>query len=395
MKKLMLASCLFFLSIAVFAAEINFLEDPVWSTVLARAKKENKMIFLDGYATWCGPCKNMDSQTYKDQAVADYYNANFINVKYDLEKGEGKTLAEKYLVSAYPYLMFINPDGVMLHKGVGFKQAADFVDLGKEAKNPATQYYTLKNKAASLTSTEFAKFAAMASAFEDEDYPQLAKDYVAKQPDILANQDLIDLVMESIDELPNEKALTYFAQNKAKVISSGKYDAEEFESKLVGFAIQYAISDEVQKDPDHLDFPAIQAILDKYIPTKAFFVFNYFKAQNAIGEKKLDEATQSLELLIANTPGKVNFDQICNAMMGMGPDLAKEGKLEPILKKFDAIVVPAKDADRTYMKEFVKAVIYIKSKEFDKFKTIANAMIASTTTPQNVKDDLKAALARM
>lgn len=395
MKKITFVVSLLLVAIGAVAAEISFLENPVWNTVLERAKKENKMIFLDGYATWCGPCKNMDAETYKDQAVADFYNANFINVKYDMEKGEGKMLSEKYFVTAYPYLAFINTDGVMLHKGVGFMGAEDFVALGKEAKNPASQYYTLKNKALALSPKDFAKFAMMASGFEDEDFEQIASDYLAKQPDILGNEALIELVMESIGGLPNEKALDYFAKSKAKIISSGKYSEEDFEARLVGFTIEYSISDEVQVDPNVLDYDGMKAAFDKYIPKQAFFVFNYFRSQQALEEKKIDEAITYLELLIANTPSKVNYDQLCNAMMGIGEQLSKEGKLEGVLTKFEAIVLGPDLADRVYMKEFVKAVIYLESKELDKFKAIADQLISSSTTPSSVKEDLKGALAEI
>jgi thiol-disulfide isomerase/thioredoxin len=215
MKKLILAICLLVITTSAFAAEITFLENPAWATVLAKAKQENKLIFLDGFATWCGPCKKMDQETYKDQAVADFFNANFINVKYDMEKGEGKTLAEKYLVEAYPNLMFINSDGVMLHKGVGFLEAAEFVNLGKDAKNPASQYYTLKKNALQLTSAQFAKFAVMAKGFEDEDFEKLGEDYLTKQGDILANADLISLIMESIDLFTERKCIGLCCQERS------------------------------------------------------------------------------------------------------------------------------------------------------------------------------------
>jgi thiol-disulfide isomerase/thioredoxin len=396
MKKLILALCLFVISVSAFAAEIKFLENPEWASVLAKAKQEKKMIFLDGYATWCGPCKKMDEETYKDQAVADYFNANFINVKYDMEKGEGKTLSEKYLVTAYPNLMFINADGVMLHKGVGFLEAAEFVGLGKEAKDPASQYYTLKKNALQLSTAQFAKFAEMATSFEDEDFDQLGQDYLAKQADILGNADLISLIMTSIDILPNENALAYFAKSEAKITDAGKYTNAEFQERLIGLAIDYAISEHVQKDQSNIDFVALKNILDKYIPTdKAFFVYHYFKAQYALDNEKIDEGATELEFIIANTPAKVTLDQISNAMMNMGPDLLEKGKLAAVLQKFDAIKLTGNDASKAYMKEFVKAIIYIKVKDFTKFETIAKAMIASSATPQSVKDDLQSALDRM
>lgn len=394
MKRLLLALSLLIVTISVNAAEINFLDNPVWSTVLEKAKKENKLIFLDGYATWCGPCKKMDAETYKDQAVADFYNANFINVRYDMETGEGKMLAEKYMVTAYPYLIFTDAAGVMLHKGVGFKSAADFVTLGKDGKNPSTQYYTLKKNAAKLSSADFEKFAAAAIDSEDEEIDDLIGQYLSNQADILGDANLIKLVMERASVLPSEKMLTYFKNSHDKIIKAG-YTEEEFAERLVGLSLAYSLSSSVQSDPDHPDMVIVESFLTKFIPEKAYFVANYFKAQFALDNKNYDEAANTLSSLISNVPAKVSFDQICNALMGMGPELSKQGKAEELLKKFDAIVLPAKEMDKAYMKDFVRLIIFIKNGEMEKFKTMAKELIAKPTVPSNVKEDLKAALGRI
>ena len=47
------------------------------------------MIFLDAYASWCGPCKMLQKNVFTKKAVGDFYNSKFINVKMDMEKGEG------------------------------------------------------------------------------------------------------------------------------------------------------------------------------------------------------------------------------------------------------------------------------------------------------------------
>jgi thioredoxin-related protein len=395
MKRLSLTIFLFAVTLTGFAAEINFLDNPAWDTVLARAKKENKMIFLDAYATWCGPCKNMDAETYKDQAVAAYYNANFINVKYDMEKGEGKMLAQRFMVTAYPSLLFVDAAGLLLHKGLGFMESEDFVTLGKDAKSPNSQYYTLKKNALNLSAADFAKFSALAIGFQDEELDALAKSYLAKQPDILGNAGLIDLVMRSVSSLPDEKALAYFAKSKDKITAANKYTAEEFDDRLISLALMYSISDAVQTDPNNYDFDRIKKVLDQYVPTKSFFLLNYFKIQHLLEQEKIDEASATLALLFANTPAIVTLDQACNTMMSIGPVLLIAGKLDAALQKFDAIVVPAKDADKAYMKDFVKAIIYVKGKQMDQFKTIANDMLANPKVPQSVKDDLKAALEKV
>jgi thiol-disulfide isomerase/thioredoxin len=394
MRKLLTATFLFLITISVQAAEIIFLDNPVWSTVLEKAKKENKMIFLDGYATWCGPCKKMDSETYKDQAVADYYNANFINVRYDMEKGEGKMLAEKYDVTAYPYLIFTDPAGVILHKGVGFLEAADFVSLGKAGKDPSTQYFTLKKKAMQLPSAEFEKFVATGVNFEDEEIDDLMDQYLSNQSDILGDQYLMRLVMEHVSALPNEKMLAYFAANKAKLIKGG-YSEDQIAERMVSLTLGHALSPTTQTDPSQPDFTIVEGLLTKYTPEKAYFVLHYFKAQFALDNKKYDEALTELNLIADNTPVKVNFDQLCNAAMGMAPELEKQGKAEAFLKKFDAVTLPAKDADKAYMKEFVRAIIAIKNGDMEKFKTLANQMLAKPSVPAAVKEDLKSALGRM
>lgn len=109
---------------------IKFFEG-TWDEALQLAKKENKLIFLDVYATWCGPCKRLSAQTFPDPEVGKYYNERFINVKVDGEKGEGLTLRQRYGVRGYPTLLFINHKGEVVHKTAGFRDPQRFIDLGK------------------------------------------------------------------------------------------------------------------------------------------------------------------------------------------------------------------------------------------------------------------------
>ena len=44
-----------------------------------------KKIFIDVYTAWCGWCKVMDKNTFKDSTVASYINKNFHAVKMDAE----------------------------------------------------------------------------------------------------------------------------------------------------------------------------------------------------------------------------------------------------------------------------------------------------------------------
>lgn len=98
----------------------------------AKANKENKLIFMDAYTSWCAPCRFMASNVFTDQSVGEYYNAHFINMKVDMEKGEGVDLSRRYSVMAYPTLLFINGNGEVKSRTMGGKPAADFIALGQK-----------------------------------------------------------------------------------------------------------------------------------------------------------------------------------------------------------------------------------------------------------------------
>lgn len=113
-----------------------------FSEVLAKAKKENKMIYIDCYTTWCGPCKWMAKNVFTNDTVADFYNKNFINAKIDMENGEGIELAKKYDIRAYPTMLYLNSDGVQLHRTCGSATVANFILNAENALSPNKQLAT-------------------------------------------------------------------------------------------------------------------------------------------------------------------------------------------------------------------------------------------------------------
>lgn len=134
MKKFLI----FFLSIfAAFQMEaqgIDFFHG-TWNEALAEAKKTGRPIFVDAYAKWCGPCKRMAKTTFMDDVAGEFFNANFINMKIDAEEGEGRKFRQKYPVSAFPTLFFIDEKGEVLHKAVGGQSVEGLITLGKFALN--------------------------------------------------------------------------------------------------------------------------------------------------------------------------------------------------------------------------------------------------------------------
>lgn len=118
---------------------IEFDKNSKWNALLAKARKENKLIFIDAYTVWCRPCIQMARDVFTLDKVADFYNKNFINVSMDMEKGEGPGLAKKYEVAAYPAFLFINGKGELVHRDGGFMEAPSFINVGEKALEKMNQ----------------------------------------------------------------------------------------------------------------------------------------------------------------------------------------------------------------------------------------------------------------
>lgn len=125
---------LFFLAFTQMASAqgIEFFSG-TWPEALEKAKKEDLLIFVDAYASWCGPCKRMAAQTFPDPKAGEFFNANFLNLKIDMEKPENAEFAQKYPVNSYPTLMFIDAEGIIVLKEVGGKNVDQLLETGRKA----------------------------------------------------------------------------------------------------------------------------------------------------------------------------------------------------------------------------------------------------------------------
>lgn len=113
---------------------INF-SDLSFAEAKALAKKKKKIIFIDAYASWCGPCKMLDKNTFSDQSVGTYFNDKFISVKIDCEKHpDGRTVASTYSVTAYPTLIWIDAEGNLVKKEVGYKNPEQLLRAVQDIK---------------------------------------------------------------------------------------------------------------------------------------------------------------------------------------------------------------------------------------------------------------------
>jgi thiol-disulfide isomerase/thioredoxin len=116
----------------IFAQEGIEFYHGAWKEAVEMAKKENKIIFVDAFAKWCGPCKRMASTVFTDAKVGEFFNSNFVNMKLDMEEEEGFEFRDLFPVSAFPTLFFIDPaKGEVVQKQVGALDADGFLKLAR------------------------------------------------------------------------------------------------------------------------------------------------------------------------------------------------------------------------------------------------------------------------
>lgn len=103
------------------------------------AKSQHKMIFADCYTQWCVPCKGMEKNVFALDSIADFFNSHFINVKLDMEKGEGPAAIKAYLIGAFPTYLLFDEDGKQIYKFVGGMSAEEFMAKIRIGINPENE----------------------------------------------------------------------------------------------------------------------------------------------------------------------------------------------------------------------------------------------------------------
>lgn len=137
---------------------INFEHGLSWKRIQDKAIKENKYIFIDCFTTWCGPCITMSKDVFPTPEVGKYYNANFINVKVQIDTtakddndvknwyADAHNLLKEYKIKSFPTFLFFSPNGHLVHRATGGMSKEDFLIVGRNAQSPNKQYYTLVDK---------------------------------------------------------------------------------------------------------------------------------------------------------------------------------------------------------------------------------------------------------
>jgi thiol-disulfide isomerase/thioredoxin len=238
MKNKMLLFGALFVAGSSFAQtkEIHF-EKSSFADIKAKAKKENKLIFIDAYTSWCGPCKWMAKNVFTNDTVADYFNAKFVNAKIDMEQGEGPEIGKLYDVRCYPNLLVIDGDGKLVHRGAGAKQTKELIEFAENSFNTekrfskyTSEYATKKSDATFLLNYMDALDKGCLPADD------VLKDYFATQKEeSLSNRQNWTAIREYINDY-NSKEFDYLLKH----VDTYKklYTADSVDQKIKSVLIQ-------------------------------------------------------------------------------------------------------------------------------------------------------------
>lgn len=250
----------FFLGNNSFAQGIQF-DKGNWQEIMAKAESEDKLIFVDAYASWCGPCKKMARNVFTKPQVGEFFNAKFVNAKIDMEKGEGANLARKWKVRAYPTLLFLNSAGEVVHQAIGYHNSDLLIELGEAALDPDRNSGSISKKYAAgdrspklLYNYALAKFDAM-----DESYIETAEEYLGTQSDW--NNDLNrEFIYRMVNDLDSKMA-------RHMVDNLSAYKTQLGEQAMAG-KIDELVQNKVAYAENENDLKAVENFYNKIYPGK-------------------------------------------------------------------------------------------------------------------------------
>ena len=314
MKKTVLLFLVVF-SASLYAQEvgIKFSKDSLLSDALTQAKKEGKLVFIDCYTTWCGPCKFLAKEIFPQKEVGDFYNSHFINLTFDMEKGEGLKIREKYGVQAFPTLLFLNAEGEKVHMGLGSMPAFAFIDLGKAALDETRNLrgITAKMKAGDK-SVQTLLLYLKANHYTPDANALVTEYFKTASDEEKLSIEAWDLFVNFINDIDHEQ-FQYFLKHRSAY--EQKFDKKKVDSKIVnGFAYyqqKYNDNPDKMKSLKSID----PALYEKFVALHDFSIANYEFQKNKTDKTKWNNYIAKAKLAIAQDDTEpMNINNVCWAI---------------------------------------------------------------------------------
>ena len=200
---------------------INFIASQPFEEVLKVAKAQKKNIFVDCFATWCGPCKLLAQKTFPQKEVGDFFNSRFICIQYDVEKGDGIGFYKNYQsnIPGLPTMLLINPEGKVIHAIVGFREPKALIDDISKSLKGKTLSMLEKQYQDGERSIDFMKeyLAALKSAYKKKEMETVTKAYLNELPvEALLDRDIWNMAKDYISN-PYASDYQFVINNSYKI----------------------------------------------------------------------------------------------------------------------------------------------------------------------------------
>lgn len=215
----------------VFSADAQGIEfyHGTWEEALLKAREEDKIIFVDAYTTWCGPCKRMAANTFPDPEVGKLFNQHFLSLKIDMEKEMGIDFRQKFPVTAYPTLYFIDYDQEVVRKTVGAKTPPDLIAIAESILSKydkSSKYEAAYAEGDRSYQLVYDYVAALNRAGKSS--VKISNDYLAEQDDLTTEENL-RFILEAASQVDCQ-CFELFEEYKSRI--SKIVDNEEIEAKV-------------------------------------------------------------------------------------------------------------------------------------------------------------------
>ena len=261
---------------------INFSHQS-WKEVVEKAKAENKLIFIDFYTQWCGPCLNMAQNVFTLPAIGAYYNSHFVCAKIDAENGEGVTLAKKYGIFSYPTYIFVDPTTEeAVHRSSSRQSPEQFLLTGESALNPQKRSFYL-----------------------DEQYKQgnrerqLLEDYIMYKNSVYARNDVnkaFDELIQSGAKLSDKDVWPIFCTCISGMTPYLKEVSAHYDTFCQAFG-KKTVDEKLAKETTYGNLKEIESLCSF---AGKDFNCEMIRINEAIQNKQYDNAISRIDAMIAN-----------------------------------------------------------------------------------------------
>lgn len=317
------------LTVGASAQGIQFFKG-TWGEAQGEAEKQEKLIFVDAFAEWCGPCKQMARNVFPNEEVGEFFNKHFVSMQIDMERGMGLEFAKRYPVRAYPTLFFINYKGEIVHTVVGAQSIDALLSIGKKVLNMDDKS---KDFAAEYSkgNRDPALIYSYVRALNKAGKPSLkiANEYLRSQQDLTTEFNL-KFILEAATEADSKifDWLIQYRKEIAKVTSEDEVRQQILDAcrntahKAVEYQSKDLMEDAIDKVKKHYsdkaDAFAGQAWMDFYIKTGDADNFN--KTAKSYAKRYVYDDARELQSLCKTLVD--NFGNEKNSM-SLAEDLAK------------------------------------------------------------------------